>query len=290
MTAVPDAASAEAQGSAATPDAAALSRTRTTLSRRWLLKLGVFAVGLAALGVWALYDGLVAFPARGREAAAFAELQYLQAVRDAGAISQASVDDPKRALAELRTRRSALLQQLQEAQGASRTAAAARTAMELKRLDWLEALSRVGWLEPARTRFDDPLQRLSELEQQWRNKPAPKRLSAYDIPLQWAIVAGCALALAWIAFLLLRARAKTYRFDAERLALTLPDGRTVAPEDVEEFDKRKWHKFFVTLRLRDGVAVELDLLRYEPLEAWVLAMEQAANAAEQEQLAASSAP
>jgi hypothetical protein len=43
---------------------------------------------------------------------------------------------------------------------------------------------------------------------------------------------------------------------------------------INEVDKRKWHKFFVFLKLADNSPeIKLDLLRYSPLEDWVLEME-----------------
>ncbi|MGH7132453.1 MAG: hypothetical protein ACREJO_10960, partial [Phycisphaerales bacterium] len=55
-----------------------------------------------------------------------------------------------------------------------------------------------------------------------------------------------------------------------------PDGKTIVPADIAEFDKRKWDKFYVTINLKGGEARKLDLLRYVPLEEWVLAMERTA--------------
>ncbi len=66
------------------------------------------------------------------------------------------------------------------------------------------------------------------------------------------------------------------------MTLGLPGGHSLTPADLTDVDKRKWDKFFVSLVVKPGHAtlggkeVALDLLRYEPLEDWVLEMEKAA--------------
>ena len=80
-----------------------------------------------------------------------------------------------------------------------------------------------------------------------------------------------------MAFLFVRVSAKKYRWSPDTRTLTLPGGKTIAPAQIAEVDKRKWDKFFVTLRLNESSPepreVKLDLLRFTPLEAWVLEME-----------------
>jgi len=258
----------------------------TRINRRWLLKIGVFFVVLLGLGVWGLVDALIVYPARGLAYAERAELSYLRASQEAGQLLQASVENPRQRLAELRERRSELEEDLRASRSAGGLSAA-RVQRQLQLLDWLTALSRVGALPegPADagdpTVFDDPRRRLRELDEAWQARTQPKPLSAYDIPLQWAIVAlGFGGAL-WVVGVLVSVSRRRYRFDPESNTLTLPNGRTISPDDVREFDKRKWDKFFVTLRVKEGVDVKLDLLRYVPLEEWVLEMEKASSGASQ---------
>lgn len=237
------------------------------------MKLAIFSVGALGLGAWAVFDGAIAFPQRGREAAQFAQLQYLQAIRDAGAFSRASVDDPRQVLSDLRERQNELLRNLDAAQAAGRNVESRRLAVELKRLDWLDALSKIGQVDAAHTQISDPLEKIALLERDWSERKSPKTLSAYDIPLQWAIAGAAGVALAWMVTLVALTARKAYTFDPTTNTLTLPDGSTISPSDIAEFDKRKWHKFFVTIRLKDNRRVQLDLFRYASLESWALAME-----------------
>ena len=64
-----------------------------------------------------------------------------------------------------------------------------------------------------------------------------------------------------------------YRYDASTHTLTLPSGESFTAQQINELDKRKWDKFFVTIHLEGGKTHKLDLLRYQPLEDWILEME-----------------
>ncbi len=105
-------------------------------------------------------------------------------------------------------------------------------------------------------------------------------LSRFDIPSQWLITAVGFIGGAWIVALIARVSAKTYRWEPAAQRLTLPGGASVTPADVSEVDKTLWHKYYVELHIKadhpklGGKSVKLDLMRYEPLEAWVLEMEQ----------------
>lgn len=115
-----------------------------------------------------------------------------------------------------------------------------------------------------------------DLNTRWQGKTPPAALAAYDLPSQWIfVIVGYGAAL-YLIFLVLRVIPKRYSYEPEEKRLILPGGAAFIPADVKEFDKRKWHKFFVTINLRDGRAFRLDLLRYVPLEDWVLEMERAA--------------
>lgn len=239
----------------------------TTINRSWLIKMGVFIAVLIGLGLWGLFDALIAYPNRGRKHAEFAEWQYLEQASQSGLMIQASTPNPVEELARLRTERESI--------ESDPSLAEPRRQMQLTRLDWLTALHRVGDLDPANTVFDDPRARLNELEASWQSKTAPKPLGAYDIPLQWVIVAAGFGGGLWIVALLFSASRRVYTYDPEKMALTLPNGgRTITPADIKEVDKRKWDKFFVFFHMKDdSPEIKLDLLRYKGLEEWVLEME-----------------
>lgn len=259
-------------------------KTTTSINRGWLIKTSIYFLAMVGLGVWGLVDGLVVYPKRGRSAAEFLEKQYLAQAEKAGALSKASIEDPAPELIRLKAALPELRSAVEKA-GAEGSAsfAVAEKQMELDRHEWLVALSRVGWLRPEHTRMlvdnagqptSDPSKRLRELESKWSSKTPPKPLGAFDIPAQWIITAAGLGAGGWILMLTLTVAAKKYRWDPDRLALTLPGGKTIEPKDIKEVDKRKWDKYLVFLHLKDGSPeIKLDLLRYSPLEEWVLEME-----------------
>jgi len=246
----------------------------TTLNRNWLVKILIFLVVLLAFGIWGLYDALVVYPARGRAHAEWAELRYLEAAEQVGRLSSVSVSEPKESLATLREESDDLREQFEEAQARGRTGEQAEANLRLRRLDWLKALSLVGDLDEERTSFDTARERLEQLEQTWENRNPPKPLAFYDIPAQWVIAAVGFGGAAYLSVLLVRVGRKTFYYDPDTHTLTLPDGQTISPDEIEEVDKRKWDKFYVVLRFKgDRPPVRLDLLRYKHLEEWVLEME-----------------
>lgn len=264
---------------AATPTTESATATTSRVSRKWTLKMIAIAVFLGGFGLWGLYDATVAYPRRGERAAEFLEFQYLENFRQSRPPldHRAGIADPAAELARLRENSTADLADC-----------AART--------WLEQLALVGRLDGPtataipRTDFrgaaiPDAEARLRDLAQRFttgEQTKAPSPLSRWDIPVQWLITAaGLGLGL-WMLVLVVRVKAKSFAFDPATMRLTLPGGASFVPGDVEDFDKRKWHKFYVTVRIKPGhpdlggKGVELDLLRYEPVEEWVLAMERAA--------------
>jgi hypothetical protein len=263
--------------------AAAPDLETSRLSRKWTLKMVITAVLLLGLGLWGLYDATVRYPQRGSDAAEYLEYQYLQQLatdhRD-----YPKLDDPAAELAKLEKR---------DKEGPT------LSTSERALMDWLEQLQIIGKLDAANTKIprtdfrkelgngvpvNDTGQRLAYLKQRWTSG-APRAsapLSRYDILMQWLItVAGAGFGL-YLVFLLVTARTRVYRWEPVRQELTLPGGGSLLPEHIAEFDKRKWHKLFITLRVKpdhpqlSGKAVEIDLLRYEPVEDWVLAMERTA--------------
>jgi hypothetical protein len=245
----------------------------TSLNKGWLIKLVVIAVALLGLGCWGLYDALIAFPARGANHAEFTEWRYLQAANEAGRLLTASDENPGESLTRLRTDRNRLRDRLAETPEG--TLAYRETAMDLAKFEWLTSLSRIGRVNTDYTTFEQPRDRLDELTQEWETRTQPKPLAAYDIPSQWVFVVCGFGGFGWIALIILRAKGVQYSYKPATLELTLPSGRSFTPSQISEVDKRKWHKFFVTLRFKEGAGapVTLDLLRHKPLEDWILEME-----------------
>lgn len=254
--------------------APAQTPTTTTLSRSWIMKMSIYLLALLGLGAWGLIDAVIVYPARGEKAASFLEKEYLASAQAAGRLLRdASVPDPGAELDRLQAAEREMEQNLASAEQDGRGSAAADLRLNLSRLEWLTALSRIDRLDPANTNFADPSARLTELETRWATEKAPKPLAQWDIPSQWLITGVGFFFAGWIVFLFVTAGARKFRWDPARRAITLPGGKTIAPEDVKEVDKRKWDKFFVTLHMKDGSQHRLDLLRYAHLEGWVLELE-----------------
>jgi len=287
-------------------------RTTTSLSGNWLMKQGLFLLVLLVFGVWGLADALYFYPRRGLEDASYKLRNYLTAASEAGKLvpSEIAIADPQAAYADLAPR---MEQLAKAATGPGNEAKNAK--IELERARWLEALSRTWRLttepqivvspgqlpkdfvdaatrtvrydpvrgiglvvsQPGSEPLEVPPQRLlGELVQKWNTRDQVKPLSGYDMPLQWVFVTVGFVGGGALLFTMLRASAKKYRWDPATQTLTLPGGKSFTPADVKEFDKRRWHKFFVTIHLKDGTSHTLDLLRYVPLEEWVLTMERTA--------------
>lgn len=245
----------------------------TTLNRGWLTKMVIIAAALLGLGLWGLYDALVAFPNRGAAHAEFTEWRYLEAANEAGRLLAADEPDPGAALARLNADRAGLRSRLAEQPEGS--FAYRETSMDIAKLDWLTSLSRIGRVDAAHTTFQNPRDRLDSLKTAWEKRNQPKPLAAYDIPAQWVFVILGFGGFGWIMLIIARTRRRTFRYKPASSELTLPSGRAFTPADIAELDKRKWHKFYVTLRFKEGKGepVTLDLLRHKPLEDWVLEME-----------------
>lgn len=271
------------------PDAG-ITATRT--NPKWVRNMMIYVALCLGIGVWGLVDATVVYPNRGARAAEFFEFQYLdELARATGSVvnGSASVENPAEAFQRLK--------------GKS-TGGGQMTPVETNQYHWLEQLAAIGQMNPANTKFprtdfrrvDGKLvevasagERLGTLRERWTkvdekgNPPPYSPLSWYDLPSQWLfVVFGLGLA-PYLLFTMLRVRARVYRFEHATCTLTLPTGESVAPADVKEFDKTKWDKVFITLHIRDdhprlaGRSLELDLLRFVPLEDWVLRMEQVAG-------------
>lgn len=253
----------------------------TTVNRGWLIKFSLFALVSLVFGVWGLYDALVVYPARGHEDVKYQLTEYLELRReDAGALDAVRIAEPAARLAELSAREDELSKVAASAPGKGAVGAdGARRRQVLPDLlaheeyGWLLALKRVNELTPAQTEIADPRARLAELEQYWKTHEPPKPLASYDIPLQWGIaVIGFAVG-AYLSLYIIRTLMTKYQYEPATQTLTLPGGRAIRPADLTDLDKRRWDKFYVTLITTTGPSVSLDVLRFVPLEDWVLAME-----------------
>lgn len=256
------------------------STQKTTLNRSWLLKMTAIFVVVVAFGSWGLYDASVVFPRRGQAVASYLQLEYLREAEKAGLLMRSAVENPVKELARLGERET--LARLHQTAADPSALGYAQAAVELARYRWLEALKAIGMLDPESTRLDNPGKMLDDLTAAWGRKGSPKELTAWDIPVQWLIVVVCYGAGLWMVVLFLGAASKSYQWEPDEQRLTLPGGATLVPADIEEFDKRKWHKFLVFLKIRSdhrslsGKVLKLDLLRYSGLEGWVLEMERTA--------------
>ena len=252
---------------------------KTTLKGSWVAKMVVFFVVLVGLAGWGYLDAAIVYPKRGWEVVEYTKLAYLAQLNEANLLYQGSVEDPAAAYAELNEKGMENLPPIERAQ-----------------LAWMTSISRVANLsmiteqnqaemarriaEPSTdpvatpTLFASAGGELKQLESEWANKAQPKPLSAFDLPVQWLIMfAGIAGAL-WVAFLFLKAKATSFSYKPETHELTLPGGKSFTPDMIEVVDKRTWDKFFVFLKVQ-GIAneIKLDLLKFVPLEEWILEME-----------------
>lgn len=284
-----------------------------TLNRSWVLKTGAFMVILLGFGCWALYDAVILYPNRGLGAASKALHVYLERADRAGFLlqDQITVAEPKAQLADLEGRLEALrvsaaadtldgrkaAMELAKYEWLNALDRAWKLTPEPKFLGEFTAPAHKSlWFDPAKGEgytttsgpgagggaagdgkaVLSPQLLLNELGNFWSASEQPTPLSAFDLPVQWLfVVIGFGLG-AYLVFLMLKCKALAmqHRFDAGEQRLTIPGGASMVPADLEDVDKRLWHKYFVTLITKDGAAHKLDLLRYVPLEQWVLAMEE----------------
>lgn len=240
---------------------------QTKVSRKWLVRTFGFAIFVLIFGCWGLFDATIAYPKRGANVAEKLELEYLRVAEQNRMLNSASIADPAGELAKLREK--SRLQQM-------------TSTLEAARLQWLTALDAIGRVKPEHTTIADPAGRKKQLEEVWAKKTPSEPLAAWDLPLQWGITAVGFGATFWLLILIGRVKGKTYTWNAATQTLGLPGGATLTPADVEDFDKRRWDKFLIFLKIKashpqlGGQELKLDLLRYEPLEAWVLEMEKTA--------------
>lgn len=279
----------------ASPDSVSHIEQRTRLAPTWLYKTLIVALGFIALGAWGLADALWIYPKRGSTAAEAFEHQYLSQLQVAGTLTNdtATITDPAATLDRLRAKS-------KELSGTGSGLA----PLEKAKLDWLTQLKLISKLEPANTAFPRDDFRVDDKGVSQRVASAPERydtlkttwtagadgkarksqpLDWYDIPVQWLFVAVGGLVGPWMLLNILRAKGKVYRWNEATKQLTLPTGDSFTPADITDVDKSKWHKFYITFKIRPSHPslankdVTLDLYHHVPLEEWALAMEAAAE-------------
>lgn len=259
--------------------------TTSKVSRRWSMKMALFLVLLVGFGFYGLYDATIAYPDRGERSASWHLHQYLTKSDEANSLTiTLGIPEGQSASEHLRDLEGRLDELAQSAAGS--TVKARDDAALLAKHAWLKSLAVLGRLSSERVEKDlgvSPRETLANLNQEWTGGNQPKPLASYDIPVQWLFtVIGLGGGL-WMLLHVLRVASRKYTFDPATLTLGLPGGATIVPADVEVFDRRKWDKFLVFLRVRSdhprlgGREIKLDLYQYEPLEAWYLEMHRAAR-------------
>lgn len=274
--------------------------TKSALNRPWVLKMLIFIVVTIAFGTWGLYDATIKYPARGANFASWAQWQYLQAAGFADQeefgwfLNNASVTDPVAELEHLNSEEES--SRNEEARQNPDSRSHRRAVAKVARKRWLEGLKLIGRLDPEHTTIEDPRQRLEELNTEWASASQPKALHGFDIPSQWAIMVVSYGVGLYLIVLFLRVAMKKYAWDPGEQRLTLPGGASLVPTDLAEIDKRKWDKFIVFLKVREGhdklggQEVRVDTYRHAHVEGWILAMEETQFPSQEEPEADEDAP
>jgi hypothetical protein len=249
----------------------------TTLGRRWLIRMVLFILLCAGFAAYSLYDAMKAYPDRARAAASLALFNYLDAETQQGkTYPTLEAFEPRAELERLRAQRDT----------------GTLGGVDQHKYDWLEQTRLAGDLDTPEFRARAGAVRTNThdawggLKSQWQKEGAAPAsvapLSSYDIPVQWLLFVLCAGVTAWLLVLLLSVARRKYGWEPGEQRLSLPDGSTLVPAEVEDFDKRRWDKFLIFLKIKPGHAthggreIKLDLYRHHPLEDWVLAMEKTA--------------
>lgn len=247
----------------------------TKISGKWMFWQVLYLFVLTGFAGWCYIDGAHWLPDRGRADASYKAKVYLEAATKAEFLrSEFSIADPATEFQALTKDESNLRARSGGGDGSARVALA-----KLAALEWLTSLNRVGMLTPDNTTFNDPPANLRELSSKWATLSPPKPLAAYDIFFQWVMLAAALAVDLLVIIVLARTITTRFKFDPDTNTLTLPNGKNITPADLAEVDKRKWEKLRCSLVLTDGQSIPLDLLRYVPLEEWVLTLEKAAGKA-----------
>ena len=266
---------------------------KAPLNPRWRFKLGIIAFIVFLVGCWGLWDATSVYPNRGKKYAEWAQWQYLEQAKTANDedfgifLRETSVPDPVAELERL-SADERLTQNRQDAANPNSTRTK-RAAMQMARYQWLEALKVVSMLKPEHTTIESPQRRLDELSTKWSSiSNNPKPLSSFDLLTQWLIMGVCYAVTIVMVLHMMRVASQKYTWDPDAMRLTLPDGSSITPDDLEEVDKRKWDKFIVFLKIKDshdrlgGQEVKVDTYQRLLIEDWVLAMEEKAFPSQEE--------
>lgn len=279
------------------------STTHTTLGRSWVIKNGLFVAALLFFGAYGTVDALIFYPRRGLGDASYQFRNFLAAADAAGKLTESTltISDPKSALRELEAKENELRSTAKGEGPAARDA-----ALNVAKLEYLSSLDRAWQLnaspkplgdvttpeasklvyEPAigkgvrivkggaRTELS-PRALGERLDEYWKANKPPTPLSGFDMPFQYLFMAVGFLGGLWLLISMLRAAAtaKKITWDPAAKRLGLPGGASVTPDEIADIDKRDWHKYFCTIVTKSGASHRLDLLRYDPLESWVLELE-----------------
>lgn len=260
---------------------------KAPLNGRWIFKLFVITMVILIVGAWGYWDATSVYPKRGERYANWAKWQYLDQSKKADAedygifIREASVTEPKEELVRLAASDTLLKNQEDVANpSSSRTL---RASMQLARKSWLDALQVIGNLDAEHTTIESPQRELDALKAYWDaevSKPDP--LHAFDLFVQWIIMALCwTIGLLMIVHML-KVKGKKYGWVAKTMTFSIPGGHSITPDDLEEVDKRKWDKFIVFLKIKGahdtlgGKEISVDTYQHKFVEDWILAMEEKA--------------
>lgn len=235
---------------------------RSGLNSKWVFRIAAITVVLIAFGGWGFYDAVVAYPNRGKSFASYQQWEYLKHAQSIGRILDVGIIDPAGRLADLESR---------DATG--------RSEFDRLQMEWLKALAvpGLGMLDAEHTVIDDPRGELDRLTEKFSTGGHLKKLSNYDILTQWLICGVCWAIALYLIVLVLMVKSKVYKWNAESTTLTLPDGTTISPNDLDPDDPAdlsRWQKFIVILRPRPAHQllkgpVRFDVFRYTPVEDWL---------------------
>ena len=261
------------------------ARQTTKLARKWVTKMTIFLVLLVGFGFYGLYDATIAYPKRGEASASWHLHQYLTKSNEANSLTgELGIPAGMTAADNMKDLESRLNELSQSAAGT--TPRSRDDAAQLAKYAWLKSLAVLGRLSNERVASDlgdRPRETLAALEQIWTTTSQPKPLASYDIPVQWLFTfLGFGGGL-WMLIHIIAVASKKYTWEPASMRLSVPGGASVVPGDVEVFDRRKWDKFLVYLKIKSdhpqlgGKEIKLDLYQYEPLESWYLEMHRAAR-------------
>ncbi|MDF1808294.1 MAG: hypothetical protein P1U42_01210 [Phycisphaerales bacterium] len=273
---------------------------KAPINPRWALKLSVITIVIFIVGAWGFWDASSVYPKRGERYAQWAKWQYLEQSKRANSedfgifIRDTSVANPSEEYTRLNEPETQT-RNLTDAQDSSSNRNL-RASMLVARMNWLDALKVIGHLDPEYTVIETPERELETLKLEWQSAKLPKPLSNFDLIVQWMIMAVCWTVALLMFVHILKVKTKKYAWVSDTMALTLPNGGTITPDDLEEVDKRKWDKFIVFLKIKSshdslgGKEISVDTYQHLYVEEWILAMEEKAFPSQEDENEAETAP